>query len=161
MQLLTPGEHFIVQCTKSTIDCFITPSWSFLSCCGLLKQSEKIPTSLTEEEKIPLNNRLPGNGRHSVLVIKKKSYEKLILHDERVKKEGLNKTICCPPATGKMEIKWQNDFGHSMQFFRQRTIAHSAQKHHFRKFDNHIQNANIIRFHRGDNADDFNFDDCD
>lgn len=160
--LLSEGKHYALQCANSKLDIFVPPTWSLLSCFGINEVSNKEEQDDLEEMKAPPKQNLPGNGKHSVLVVKKKAYNKLLQHDEKVKKGELNKTMCCRAPLCVMPNKNEEEVKQTMQFFRQKTVAHQGKNKTFqKKFENHIDEANMIMFHHGDTADDVNFDDCD
>jgi len=158
---LIPGKHLTLQCANSVLEFNVVQSWTIFSCLGF-SRANNIAEEEKEEIKAQANN-LPGNGKHSVLVIRKKSYEKLLQNGERIKKEALNKSVCISIANNSKQSKLDKELmiGHSMQYFRQQTIALPEAKRNIRRSENHIgKNINIIQKHRGDAGEDVNVDDC-
>jgi len=159
-KILIPGEHYIIQSANSVLDFFVLQSWSFLSCLGFGPKINRKELDVEESKTLP-TCVLPGNGKHSVLVVKKKSYEKLLIHEERMKKEGLNKTMCCSGGgILKGHLVFERESIPSAQFFRQKTTAHPTTKNKAKKFENHLDSFNQILHLRGDTADDVNYEDC-
>lgn len=76
------GPKLEVQCGKSLIEFDIKKSWSFFGCCGSVGKSKM----LTEETKMFPEDCLPGEGKHSILVITKREYNKLLRPADRIKK---------------------------------------------------------------------------
>lgn len=159
-QQLSTEKTYSIQCSNTMINLSVTQSWSFFSCFEIAPQASNRYEINEEDKKSNVKAVLPGNGKHSVLVVTKKSYDKLILHEEKKKKVNLNRTSCCSPIGARLQSSGDKDRDHSIQFFRQRTMAQPANKLHPKNFENHLEEFFVVQSHHGDNADDFNFDDC-
>ncbi len=140
---LLVGEYLTLQCGRTLLEFFVEKSWSIFSCFG---KSQKGGSNEKEEEKISPQECLPGGGRHSVLFVSRKAYDKLVMSDERLRRPGtvgkgyitmMNKTPPAEPAGG--------DF-----LYRQRTMAYQVRK----KIDVRAQDDTFIQLLRGDTADD-------
>jgi len=87
------GEKLEVQCGKSLIEFDVKKSWSFFGCCESIEKN-KIITG--EETKMFPEDCLPGEGKHSVLVVTKKEYNKLLKPADKIKRirTPASRTIC-------------------------------------------------------------------
>ena len=149
---LVPGELYAVQCGRTLIELLVEQSWSFFSCFktgdnGKLKAKE-------EESKISPEDCLPGEGKHSVLVVKMKAYNRLLRTEEKLRLTNKTPVLKgCPLKPCKMPGLDETgiDFLH-----RQKTMAQpNLSRVEFR-----LYGENFLIEHRGDNADDVDDRDC-
>ena len=147
-QSLNPEETLTIQCGRTVVELTVEKSWSLFSCFGAKHSRSKSKSDTKEENKTPPNECLPGAGRHSVLVVKKKAYNKLLNFDNtpKFKKPVLiqdNKAILMyktPPP----------ELSDNIRLNRQRTMAYNVK----RKVNLMTFGNAIIRSHHGDTADD-------
>lgn len=162
------GEKLTVQCGRTVCQFSAEESWSLFSCfsgkCGKIDDSKpKRERQIAENILIP---SLPSNGKHSMLIVSKKIYEKMRLKEERRRND-----IKLAEDMKKLEEK-------SLKLYDKKTVNKSfvlKTKESYKKgkkFSGSFIKGNIARRatvffvednlakHRGDTADDINFADC-
>ena len=149
-QNLDPENLFAIQCGRTLLELTVEKSWSLFSCFGAKHNRSKTKGENKEENKTPPNECLPGDGRHSVLVIKKKAYNKLlnIGSTPKVKKpiklEDRDSTSLMSCKTPPQELT------ESVKLRSQKTMAFNMAPRSIIRSPETF----AIKFHHGDTADD-------
>lgn len=76
------GRRLEVQCGKSLVELGVKKTWSIFGCFEVAEKSKLC----TEETKMFPEDCLPGEGKHSVLVVTKKEYNKLLKPADKIKR---------------------------------------------------------------------------
>jgi len=149
---IIPEKPFTMQCGRTLLEFSIEQSWSIFGCCGTTNEVKQ-ENKGEEENKINPQNCLPGSGKHNILVIKKKAYQRLLRTEEKLRRGET------PSPSKKTEIvcKTPPPEENGPNFLhRQRTMAQPL----IRRVVVRVREDNYVLEHRGDNADDIDDQDC-
>ena len=163
------SKKTILQCGRTVCQFGSEKSWSLFSCFG--SNVHHIHSSSTEGSQDPLSllTSYPSNGQHSLLVVNKKKYQRLLVRNEELKKveeaklllEGEREMVRDASLDKIQSLKSMTLDVTEFLAAPKRYAKDAEEKGRRRKVRGvYIQFIHNIRAHRGDTADDVHDEDC-
>ncbi len=147
--ILARGECFTLQCGRTLLEFFVESSWSIFPCFGKQDHQSEAGHKAKEESKSAPGDCLPDGGKHGLLLVCKKEYDRLLAGEERLRRRG--SLLGIPPksvmSTGLLRTP-PPEMADALH--RQRTVAYPMRK----RIDVRMQEDSFIELLRGDTADD-------